>query len=82
MNELDDDTITTMYNDFLYKINYFIQHHNAEPLAIAAILITQGLSIYKTTLTDEEYDIVVENIAKTKDIVSAFHPTPDTRNLH
>lgn len=45
-----------------------------EPLELAAILVTQGLQIYRQVLTDEEYDIMVGDIYDSRDKVRKIIP--------
>jgi hypothetical protein len=39
----------------------------ASPLELAAVLVSQGLTIYKTVLDAEEYDNIVDNISDMRD---------------
>ena len=50
------------------------------PLAIAAILMTQALSIYKTVLEEDEYNAIVDSISDKRDKVTKL--TPDMGVLH
>ena len=40
-----------------------------DPLELAAILVTQGLQIYRQVLTDDEYDIMVGDIYDSRDMI-------------
>ena len=80
VKELDDyDDLTLAYMDMLDKVNELIQQH--DPMEIAAIMMTQALSIYKTTLSSEDYDKLVGGIVKFKDEVIEFQEI-NVRNLH
>ena len=50
------------------------------PLAIAAILMTQALSIYKTVLEEDEYEQMVDSISNSRDKVAKL--TPDMGVVH
>lgn len=45
-----------------------------DPLELAAILVTQGLQIYRQVLTDEEYDIMVKDIHDSRNMVKRIIP--------
>ena len=40
-----------------------------DPLEVAAIMIVQGLSIYKTTLSEHDYNKMVDMISKRRESV-------------
>jgi hypothetical protein len=50
------------------------------PIAIAAILVAQALSIYKTVLEEDEYNSIVDSISNSRDKVMKL--TPDMGVLH
>jgi hypothetical protein len=50
------------------------------PIAIAAILVAQALSIYKTVLEEDEYNSIVDSISDKRDKVTKL--TPDMGVLH
>ena len=45
-----------------------------DPLELAAILVTQGLEIYRQVLDDEEYDIMVKDIHDSRNMVKRIIP--------
>lgn len=60
----------------LYEIIYevigkeFVQ--GTEPLAIAAVLVSTGLRIYRTTLSEEHYDEATSYIFDNRDKIQPF----------
>lgn len=40
-----------------------------EPLEIAGVLVAQAMTIYKTLLTEEEFEMMVDSIVESKDKV-------------
>ena len=50
------------------------------PLEIAAILIAQGLTLYKTVLDEEDYEMMVKSIMDSSQKVLKL--TPDMGILH
>ena len=47
------------------------------PLEVAAILMTQSLTIYKTVLSDEDYNKMVDDISRMRDQVKEI-PNPES----
>lgn len=43
-----------------------------DPLEIAAIMVIQGLSFYKTVMDDEDYQKIVKSIYDRRDSVHTF----------
>jgi hypothetical protein len=44
------------------------------PLEVAAVLVAQAMTIYKTVLDDEEYNKIVDAISKMRDRVKTVSP--------
>jgi len=42
------------------------------PLEVAAIMMAQSLTIYKSALDEEEYNLMVDNISNSRNKVKAF----------
>ena len=74
MTNINDDDlkkiqeIANYYSDILYNL---LEKGN-DPLLVAAILVQQGLSIYKTVLNNDDYDMMCEEIYNTSDDVTPF----------
>lgn len=45
---------------------------NYEPLAVAGVMLAQAMSIYKTLLSDKDYNQMIEFITENKDRVKTF----------
>jgi len=58
MNE--DEEMNTVYSDTIDYIDRALYQHN--PLALAASLVTLGLAMYRTALSDEDYDSICGTI--------------------
>lgn len=61
MNE-DTDQINELYQDY-WAIHAQMIDKGHSPLEIAAILVAQSMSIYKTVLDISEYDKMVDSIS-------------------
>jgi hypothetical protein len=56
-----------LYEKYVLFNNEMLESHR--PLEIAAIMIAQGLSIYKTMLSEEEYQKMVDSISDAREQV-------------
>lgn len=63
MTEQDD--IQEIYQSLLITANELMTDH--DPLAIAACMLAQALSIYRTALTEEDYNRIIDNISAKRD---------------
>ena len=61
--EFDKET-DIVYADTIDYINRALYQHN--PLALAASLVTLGLAMYRTSLSDEDYDKICTTIYDTR----------------
>ncbi len=49
---------------------------NEDPLLIAGIMMAQALTIYKSMLTEEEFNRLAEHILNTTDAINVEGPGP------
>lgn len=61
------DTTEELYRKYERVTQVMLEDHR--PLEVAAIMLTQSLSIYRTVLSEEDYDRMVLNIVTNKDNV-------------
>ena len=73
------DQLENLYQDY-WTFHATMIDKDHSPLAIAAILMTQALSIYKTVLEEDEYNAIVDSISDKRDRVTKL--TPDMGVLH
>ena len=66
MNDIDSG-LDQLYHSYWEVHNEKMNTHS--PLEIAAILMTQSLSIYKTVLDEDEYNRMVDSISDLRDQV-------------
>jgi hypothetical protein len=67
---MTDDRLQEVYDDYLDFTVRMINSNNS--LSVAAIMMAQALSIYKTAMNDEEYNAMVDNISASRDQVKKF----------
>lgn len=72
MND-SDSGLEDLYQEYwIYHSQMIGKGH--KPLEIAAILVAQSMSIYKTVLSPEEYDKMVDSIAEQRYKVKELNP--------
>ena len=54
----------------------------ADPLEVAAVLATTALSIYKTTLSDEDFNNMVDAISDNRMNIMSFSVAPPNDTIH
>jgi hypothetical protein len=59
-----------IYAKYMSFNNVMLEQHL--PLEIAAIMMTQALSIYRTVLTEEDYNKIVDSISELRDRIHTF----------
>ena len=79
MNE--DEILANVYSDFLIMINKYAQQ-NVEPIVIAAVLMAQALSLYKTSLSEEDYNSMIDKILESKELIPTFKSGSNGGMLH
>jgi hypothetical protein len=62
-----DNTLEEIYAKLWTVISEFPEHY--EPLEVAGVMAAQAMTIYKTVLTPEEYELMAESIYNSRDKV-------------
>ena len=67
---MNDDKLQRLYSNFLE----FADHMCAEngPMEVAAVMMAQSLTIYKSVLSEDEYNAIVDNISASRGKVKTF----------
>ena len=73
------DQLENLYQDY-WAFHASMIDKDYSPIEIAAILVAQALSIYKTVLEEDEYERIVDSISDSRDKVMKL--TPDMGVLH
>lgn len=74
MNDVKDTNIDldTLYQDY-WSIHSSMIDKGHSPIEIAAVLVAQSLSIYKTVLDISEYHKMVDSISDSRDKVKELN---------
>ena len=71
MEEYDEEQFKRVYGDYILLTNKLSEENDT--LMLAAVLTTIGLSLYRTSLTGEDYDKMIDAIVSYKDQVKSFN---------
>jgi len=73
------DQLENLYQDY-WAFHATMIDKDYSPIEIAAILVAQALSIYKTVLEEDEYEQMVDSISNSRGKVAKL--TPDMGVVH
>ena len=65
-----EDKLQHIYNQCLEFTSHMVEQYGG--MEVAAIMMTQALSIYRTTLKEEDYNKMVDSISDSRDKVQTF----------
>ena len=72
-----NENIENVYHEITILIEKLLKD-NYDPLTIAGVILNQSLSLYKSALSDDEYDQLIKRILDKKNIVEPY----EARVLH
>ena len=72
------DQMLKMYDDLYSVMGNWLKQDN-ESLAVAAVLMATALRIYRTSLSDDDYDQMMDYLSDTRENIEKF-PTPEELN--
>jgi len=64
------NNIEQLYNSYVKFTDQMIKEH--EILSIAGVMLAQALSIYKTTLNQDDYNSMIDRVSDLRDQVKTF----------
>ena len=67
---MTDTKLQKLYDQYLDFTDHMCSEHG--PLEVAAVMMAQSLTIYKSALGEEEYNLMVDNISNSRNKVKAF----------
>lgn len=70
------ELLEVLYHKLLVTVDDLLE--NYDPLMIAGCMIAQSLAIYRTALSEDDYNKMIEGIVEKKDQIKTF----SGRNLH
>jgi len=67
---MNDAKLQRLYDTFLEFADHMCAEHGA--MEVAAIMMAQALTIYKSAMSEEDYNRMVDNISSSRDKVKTF----------
>jgi len=67
---MTDDKLQRLYNNYLEFTDHMCIEHS--PMEVAAIMMTQALSLYRSSLNEDEYNNMVDMISASRSQVKTF----------
>ena len=68
----EEEQFQITYNKFINLANNLLE--DVDVLMIAAVMSTIGLSLYRTSLSEEDYEKMVQAMIELKDQIKTFNP--------
>lgn len=69
--DLNDDQLQQCYDNFIEFTDHMVGVHGAMP--VAAVMMTQAMSIYRSSLTEDEYQKIIDTISASRNQVKTFN---------
>ena len=73
----DNHNLEYIYNEILIVMERLLKE-DQNPLAIAAVLASQAMCLYKTVLSDADYNSMIDSLVDKKDSIKPY----EARSLH
>jgi len=67
-----DQKLQRLYDQYLEYTDHMVGEYG--PMEVAAIMMTQALSIYRSGMSDEDYNRMVDSISSNRGNVKTFSP--------
>jgi hypothetical protein len=67
---ISETKLQKLYEQYFEFTDHMVSQY--DPSAVAAIMLTQALSIYRTTMTEDDYNQMVDSISDKRDKVQIF----------
>ena len=82
-SDYDEDDIVEIYKCIQGMSSSLITKMQVDPLMVAAVLASTALSLYKTTLPEDDFNDIGDALANSRDSVRPFLPYPEAKEtLH
>jgi len=70
---MSGDRLQELYNVYLGITDGMVELY--DPMEVAAVMMAQALSLYRTGLDEMDYNKIVDSISSSRDCVQKFTPT-------
>jgi len=67
---MNDDKLQRLYNNFLEFADHMCTENS--PMEVAAIMMAQSLTIYKSAMSEDDYNRMVDSISASRNKVKTF----------
>ena len=67
---MNDDKLQRLYNNFLEFADHMCTENS--PMEVAAIMMAQSLTIYKSAMSENDYNQMVDSISASRNKVKTF----------
>ena len=67
---MNDDKLQRLYDNFLEFADRMCTENS--PMEVAAIMMTQSLTIYKSAMSEDDYNRMVDSISASRNQVKTF----------
>ena len=71
MND-SNDGLEQLYQDYWLIHAQKLEYHS--PLEVAAVLMAQAMTLYKTVLDEDDYNLIVDDIGRKRDQIKVLTP--------
>ena len=68
---MNDEKLQELYDQYLNFTDQMVEEHGA--MEVAAIMMAQSMSIYKTAMNEEDFNRMVDSISDHRDKVQTFN---------
>lgn len=72
--KMSEDKLQQLYDNYLEFTDHMVGVHGA--MQVAAVMMTQSLSIYRSAMDPEDYDRMVDSISASRSQVKTFDRLP------
>ena len=72
--KMPDDKMQQLYDNYLEFTDHMVGAHGA--MQVAAVMMTQALSIYRSAMDPDDYDRMVDMISASRSQVKTFDRFP------
>lgn len=68
--DIEKDSVNDLYEKYMSFMEIMLEEHSL--LEIASVLQVQSLTIYRSTMSEEDYNKMVDNISQRRNQIQTF----------